>query len=212
MSTIASNRIRVTTAVCFVAMAMLACNAPFARVAVTATATLEVTETATATVSATLEPAQTAPPAVDTATVSKPSATPQPTATIAQTPTLAPTRTASPSHTPRPTSTRETVRTVTPTSTGGNAGPLSFTYQINWRLKDEKATQAIATVTILATGGGGKYKYYRDDLPVDGPIFEYEWGTCRGNPGSLRVDSADGQSARSDYFENPPCPTPTPQR
>jgi hypothetical protein len=212
MSTIASDRTKMTAAVCAVAMAILACNAPFAREAVTATVTPEATETATATERATIEPAQTAPQAVDEATASNPSATPQPTATTIETPTLAPTHTASPSHTPRPTSTRETVRTATPTTTSGNAGPLSFTYEINWRLKDEKATMAIATVTILATGGGGEYKYYRDDLPVDGPVFEYEWRTCQGNPGSLRVDSADGQSVRTDYFENPPCPTPTPQR
>jgi hypothetical protein len=47
-------------------------------------------------------------------------------------------------------------------------------------------------------------------MEVDGPVFEYEWSTCRGNPGSLRVDSSDGQSVLKNYFENPPCPTPTP--
>ena len=216
MSKSSPSQTKLAAAVCVAVLAILACNAPFGREAPTATptatATLEPTETSSETQKATLEPAQTVPPAVDTPTVSKPIETPDPTATREEPPTLAPTHTSTPSRTPRPTATTGTAPTTTPSATAGSNGPLSFTYQISWRLKDEKASQAIATVTMLATGGGGEYVYFRDDLQVDGPVFEYEWSTCRGNPGSLRVDSADGQSVRTDYYENPPCPTPTPQR
>jgi len=204
------SEMSLAAAVCVIVLAMLACNAPFGGEAATSTATPEPTQTSTQ--EATLEPAQTAPPAVAKPTESKPTATSAPTATAEEQPTLAPTRTTTPSHTPRPTSTSTVVRTVTPATTADNDGPLSFTYQITWRMKDASANQAIATVAMVATGGGGEYTYFRDDLPVDGPVFEYEWSTCRGNPGSLRVDSADGQSVRTDYYENTPCPSPTPQQ
>jgi hypothetical protein len=100
-------------------------------------------------------------------------------------------------------------RPPTATATGASSGPLNFTFTIDWRLSPANPYQAIAHVIIYATGGDGNYSYYRDDLPVDGPEFEYVWAACRGNPGSLRVDSA-GQSVRQNYFEDPPCPTPTP--
>jgi hypothetical protein len=95
--------------------------------------------------------------------------------------------------------------TPSPTATSASGGPLNFTYTIHWELASGNPGIAIATVTISATGGGGVYQYFRDDLPVAGPVFQYEWAACHGNPGSLRVDSADGQSARVDYFETPPC-------
>lgn len=115
-------------------------------------------------------------------------------------PTLAPTVTLPSAG---PTATRP------PAATGAVSGPLSFTYTIDWRLSPDNPYQAIAYVVIYASGGDGNYTYYRDDLPVAGPAFTYQWAACRGNPGSLRVDSA-GQSVRQNYFENPPCPTPTP--
>jgi hypothetical protein len=122
-------------------------------------------------------------------------------------PTLAATLTLTkaPTRPPLPTETH----TLTPTS-GVNQGPLSFTYEISWRIENEK--DAIATVNFYPKGGDGEYTYYRDDLLVDGPVFEYRWATCTGNPGSLRVDSADGQTSRVDYFEQTPCPTATPNQ
>lgn len=204
------SEMSLAVAACVIVLAMLACNAPFGREVATSTATSE--PTATNAQGATLEPAQTAPPAVAKPTESGPTATSGPAATAEEQPTLIATHTTTPSHTPRPASTSTVEHTVTPASTAGNDGPLSFTYQITWRLKDAGASQAIATVSMMATGGGGEYTYFRDDLPVDGPVFEYEWSTCRGNPGSLRVDSVDGQSVRADYYENTPCPTPTPQK
>jgi hypothetical protein len=92
----------------------------------------------------------------------------------------------------------------------GDIEEISFTYEITWQLKENDPAFSIATVVIHADGGDLPYTYYRDDIEVDGPVFRYEWATCKANPGSLRVDSADGQSVREDYFENPPCPTPTP--
>ena len=70
--------------------------------------------------------------------------------------------------------------------------------------------EAIATVTIYPSGGGGDYEYFMGGQPVDGPIFEYTWRVCKANPQSLTVVSADGQSVTQSYYEQPPCPTPTP--
>lgn len=101
------------------------------------------------------------------------------------------------------------VETPTPAA---NSGPLMLSYTIDWRIDtgNSGTGTAIAQVSLLARGGGGEYRFYRDELPVEGPIFEYPWATCRDNPGSFRVDSADGQSVRINYYEVPPCPTPQP--
>ena len=96
--------------------------------------------------------------------------------------------------------------TATPTATAVSSGPLSFTYHVAWRLNPIDGGEAIATVTITAVGGDGGYQYFRDEQPVTGPVFEYKWGSCAGNPGSFRVTAADGQSLKIDYFEHPPCP------
>ena len=190
----------------------LACNAPLAEdEAITETPTAlpestEAVEPGDSSEEVTLAAPQTVPASVETEEAGEEGTGAAPTFTPIQQPTLAATLT--PSRTPRPTATVGQSRpTPTPPDAGG---PLSFTYQISWRLKDASGTQAIATVTIEAKGGSGAYIYYRDDLRADGPVFEYEWAACSGNPGSLRVDSTDGQTARIDYFENPPCPTPTP--
>ena len=95
----------------------------------------------------------------------------------------------------------------TATATTVTSGPLSFTYHVDWRLNPTDGGQAIATVTITAVGGDGGYQYFRDEQPVNGPVFEYIWGSCAGNPGSFRVTSADGQTNKIDYFEHPPCPS-----
>ncbi|UCG22694.1 MAG: hypothetical protein JSW55_10960 [Chloroflexota bacterium] len=193
----------------------LACNAPLAEdEAITVTPpdspeSTEPVEPAATSDEVTLAAPQTVPASLETEEAGE--ATPEalPTFTPIEPPTLAATLTAS--ATLRPTATTRPGGTPKPTPTPPDiGGPLSFTYEISGRLKDASATQAIATVTIDAKGGSGEYTYFRDDLPVDGPVFEYEWATCSGNPGSLRVDSSDGQTARTEYFENPPCPTSTP--
>lgn len=193
--------------------AALACNAPLAEETVvpgTPQGSPDAVETVPPAASpseATVSSPQTIPAAVETEEAGQEDVLP--TFTPIQQPTLAATLTPSSTPRPRPTSTPRPGGTpsATPADTGG---ALSFTFNITWRLKDAAAKQAIATVTINARGGSGDYTYYRDDLVVDGPVFEYEWATCSGNPGSLRVDSSDGQTARQDYFQNPPCPTFTP--
>jgi hypothetical protein len=160
----------------------------------TVTSTHTLTHTPTAT-SLDVDP-PTLPPTT-LADVLQPDATgPPPTSTPLLQPTLTPTVTSSP--TPRP------------TNTPVNLGPLDFTYHISWRLAPSDPAMSIATVTIQVHGGDGNYTYYRDDMQQLGPTFEYNWASCHGNPGSLRVDSGDGQSVRKNYFDNPPCPTPTP--
>lgn len=135
-----------------------------------------------------------------------------PTETATSLPTFTPIQSTVP---PEATATQTAVPTeavtATPRATAtskANAGPLTFTYSISWQVVSGNPGVAIASVSIVATGGGGDYQYFRDDLPVDGPNFQYEWATCRANPGSLRVTSADGQSMKIDYFEQPPCPSP----
>ncbi len=85
-------------------------------------------------------------------------------------------------------------------------GPIGFTYQITWELDPADRSQAVATVRITPSGGDGNYQYFRDEMPIGGPLFSYRWAVCAGNPGSLRVTSGDGQTLKLDYFEMPPCP------
>jgi len=157
-------------------------------------------------VQATLASPQTVPASIATQEAQEENGGEAPTFTPIQ-PTLAASLTPSVTPSRRPTSTPRPGVTSTTANAGG---PLTFTYRISWRLRDAAAKIAIATVTFDVKGGSGVYSYFRDDLPVDGPVFEYEWATCSGNPGSLRVDSSDGQTSRVDYFEHPPCPTLTP--
>ena len=158
----------------------------------------------------TAEPTETLPPPETlqaNAATEEPSPTPpvDPTSTAADVPTLAITLTSTGTSTPKPTSTRAAVQPPPSNSTG----PLTFEYLISWRLVDASAMQAIATVTIKATGGGGGYKYYRDIDEVES-TFEYIWATCRGNPVTFKVTSASGESIEQSLFFNPPCPTATP--
>ncbi|MFZ0544344.1 MAG: hypothetical protein WAM60_02830 [Candidatus Promineifilaceae bacterium] len=153
------------------------------------------------------------PPATSAVTTPQPTQTPveSPTVPAEETPVVLPTFT--PIQATVPSGSTATVTATatetTPPATAtetADSGPLSFTYTIQWEVSAGNPGVAIATVMINATGGGGGYHYFRDDLPVAGPVFTYEWATCRANPGSLRVDSADGQTVRTDYYENPPCP------
>lgn len=96
----------------------------------------------------------------------------------------------------------------TPQPPTASSGLLTFDYTIDWRVDPNNEAVALARVTIEVSGGNGDYVYFHDELPVDGPVFEYRWATCRDNPGSLRVNSADGQTVRTNYFETPPCPDP----
>jgi hypothetical protein len=214
------------------ALASLACNAPFSDVEPSPTRVVQQKEVPDTLVppepTQTTEPESTpgspatVPVLLETPEATQPQTTPSNTATI-EIPTLAPTVT--PSHTPtrRPLATRTREGTSTPSSTEdpGSAGPLTFHFDIVWRLHPTIPNESIATVTVNAEGGGGGYRYYigcensavSQCLPtdeVDGPVFEYTWRNCMGNPQSLTVTSADGQSVTVNFYENPPCPTPTP--
>lgn len=135
---------------------------------------------------------------------------PLPTFTPIQQPTLAETKESTATRIP-PTRPPNTAVPASTATLEENVGPLEFSYYISWRFKENtNYLQSIATVTITAQGGGGEYTYYRDGFVVDGPVFEYEWASCRGNPGTFRVESADGQFKETTYFGEPPCATPTP--
>lgn len=190
------------------ALAALACNAPGREA--TPRATPPSTNTSSPGVvatSATLAPGETVPSEIATAE-SLATSPAQPTFTPIQAPTLAPTL--------RPTNTRPRATPPSPTKPSGTdtpdltQGSLEVSYYIEWRLKDASAKQAIATMTITARGGGGNYRYFHDEIALAGPVFEFDWATCRPKPGSVRVNSANGQSITLQYFEHPPCPTPTP--
>ncbi len=157
----------------------------------------------TARPSQTLAPPETLP--ANFATEASPgTANPIPTFTPVQVPTLAETLTPTATATRRATVTRSTVQPQ-----GTASGPLAFDYSISWRLADASAKDAIATVIIKATGGGGGYRYFRDIDEVEA-MFEYRWATCRGNPTTFKVTSASGESVEKTLFFNPPCPTATP--
>lgn len=183
----------------------LACNAPVGP-AVATPPPIPPTLTVTATIPVELtRGAPATAPVLTPAAIS--SATTLPTSTPIR-PTLAPTL--APTVTPR---VQPTVPAAGPSRTPtaqATIGPLTFGWEITWRLDPANPLQAIAHVAIYPQGGNGFYTYYHDDLPAPGPVFEYQWAICRGNPGSLRVDSGDGQTAHVNYYENPPCPTPTP--
>jgi len=187
----------------------LACNAPVGR-----QPTVEPPPTPGLTVTA-VPIAPPADPSVAPATIpilttaivpEEPEATPAllPTFTPIAGPTLAATPTATTA------SATTSPATPRPASSPTSAGPLDFSYSISWQLTASNPFMAVARVTIQATGGSGVYTYYHDDILQSGATFQYNWAACQGNPGSLRVDSSDGQSVRKNYFETPPCPTPTP--
>ena len=189
----------------------LACNAPTGSDPLPespATSTATPALAATVTISSTAVPTDSPEfspatlPAIEIATLEPATPALLPTFTPIAQPTLAPTPAVV--GTPTPTTPPRPANTPTP------SGPLDFSYSISWRLSASNPFMAIASVTIQATGGSGVYTYYHDDIRRDGLTFEYNWAACQGNPGSLRVDSSDGQTVRKNYFESAPCPTPTP--
>ena len=171
-------------------------------------------------------PTKTAPPREPTRTLTAPETLPAgvpptftPAATFTPLPTFTPFRptlaaTITPSNTPtntpqfQPTLRATSIVRATETITNAAPGALTFTFDISWRLSSENPAEAIATVTIYPSGGGGDYTYTWDEQPVENP-FEYPWRLCKGNPSTLTVESADGQKAIEKYYERPPCPTPT---
>ncbi len=199
---------------CLLMSSALACNASRSVPETTATPTPMPTFSPTSNLpKPTIGAPETLPAIVASATQDSGAESQLPTFTPIQAPTLKATLTPSTTPQPKPTTNIGGAVTKIPTSTStpsGSQGQLEFDYRIEWRFKDASAQESVATVTISARGGGGGYIYFRDEIEVNGPVFEYQWRSCSGNPGSLRVTAADGQTKKINYFESPPCPTSTP--
>lgn len=118
--------------------------------------------------------------------------------------TATPTVTATATSTPKPSQ-----ATATPTKKPANAGPLTVEYQAV-EIKRNPNNQAVMTLKVTARGGGGGYVYYHDDQKQAGATFDV-LGSC-GRPftHTIKVTSADGQTAIAKYFIAGDCPTPTP--
>jgi len=116
-----------------------------------------------------------------------------------------------PANTPAPTAAARVTPTVaagvtpSPDSTAESSGPLDFSYSIEWRLDPNDENNAIATVSIWASGADGNYTYYQDENVKAGSKFEFNWRACKNYPGSLRVDSGDGQSVKKDVWSRAAC-------
>ena len=125
--------------------------------------------------------------------------TPTPTSTSTGTPTV----TATPTSTVKP-----KPATATPTKIPVSTGPLTIAREIV-TIKRNPGDQAVLTLKVIATGGAGGYVYYNDDQKQAGAIFDVP-GSC-GRPfvHTIKVTSADGQTATLPYFIAGQCPAPT---
>jgi hypothetical protein len=118
-----------------------------------------------------------------------------------------------PSDTPTPTVTATLTRTLKPASSATrkptvSAGPLTANYEVV-EIKRLPNDDAALVLRVIATGGGGGYRYYNDNIQQAGATFEVP-GKC-GKPfvHTIKVTSADGQSVSLQYFVGGQCPTPT---
>lgn len=155
------------------------------------------------------------PTAIPTvASESLPTDTATPTLAFTLIPTLIPASTATvliPTHTPIHTS-KPRLITATATRKPVSAGPLTINYE-TVGIKRGLDNQSVLTFKVVAAGGAGGYNYYHDDQKQAGAIFAVP-GIC-GYPfvHTIKVTSADGQTATLPYFINGLCPssTPTPE-
>lgn len=153
----------------------------------------------TATPSPTLEPASTKPPLATFPPVAPPTATPTTVEDTGATDTPTP----SPSPSPSPTGKASSATNLPPAS----SGPLSIKYEV-LSITRQPGDQAVMKLKVTATGGGGRYRYYQDDILQPGPIFEVPGQCNRPFVHTLKVTSADGQTVRLPYFEQGKCPPP----
>jgi outer membrane biosynthesis protein TonB len=133
-----------------------------------------------------------------------------PTDTLTPTPTPTSTPTGTPTLTTTPTNTlKPKPATATPTKKPVSAGPLTIDREVV-TIKRNPGDQAVLTLKVIATGGGGGYIYYNDDQKQAGAIFDVP-GSC-GKPfvHTIKVTSADGQTATLPYFIAGQCPAPSP--
>ncbi len=151
----------------------------------------------TAPPSPTPEPASTKPPLATFPSVAPPAASPTTAGDTGATDTPTPT----PSPSPSPTTKASSATKLPPAS----SGPLSIKYEV-LSITRQPNDQAVLKLKVTATGGGGRYRYYHDDILQSGPIFEVV-GLCnKPFVHTLKVTSADGQSVRLPYFEQGKCP------
>lgn len=106
---------------------------------------------------------------------------------------------------PRTSKPRPATATKRPVSTG----PLTINYEAVG-INRGPDSQSVLTLKVIATGGAGGYTYYNDDQKQAGATFDVP-GSC-GHPfvHTLKVTSADGQTATLPYFVGGQCPSPTP--
>jgi hypothetical protein len=161
------------------------------------------------------------PPGVEVAQEVSPSATP--TATNTPLPEWPPTWTPTPTYTPWPTMTPTPTPTPIPTlpssssasfrqttCSGVTQGPLKIDYENNPGWCPAGGPAYVADFTISASGGDGCYIYYRDIDLIEGPTrktsvtYQLKWARCGGAPGTLTVQSGDGQEVSVKFWVRPP--------
>jgi hypothetical protein len=112
-----------------------------------------------------------------------------------------------------PTDTTTPTATETPQPSAGatakpnvaSSGPLSVRYEVV-KIKRSPDDQAVMTLRVIATGGGGGYQYFHDNIKQAGATFDV-LGRC-GKPfvHTIKVKSASGESVAVPYFEAGTCP------
>jgi hypothetical protein len=123
--------------------------------------------------------------------------------------TPSPTSTGTPTLTATPTNTlKPKPATATPTKKPASAGPLTINYE-RIDIKRNPGDQAVLTLKVIATGGAGSYIYYHDDQKQAGATFDVLGGCGKPFVHTLKVTSADGQTATLPYFIAGQCPAPT---
>jgi len=89
------------------------------------------------------------------------------------------------------------------------AAPLTISYEVV-EIKRDPGEQATLMLKVNATGGGGSYRYYHDDIAQSGALFKVA-GVC-GKPfvHTIKVSAANGETVALPYHVSGICPTPTP--
>jgi hypothetical protein len=159
------------------------------------------------TATAGVQPSATLPPISATSTPLAPTDRPTDLPTEPSTEPPPPPDTATPTVTVTPTpKPRLRVATVRPRVT---AAPLTISYEVV-EIKRDQGEQATLMLKVNATGGGGGYRYYHDDVALPGALFKVA-GVC-GKPfvHTIKVSAANGETVSLPYHVSGVCPTPTP--
>jgi WD40 repeat protein len=101
--------------------------------------------------------------------------------------------------------------TATPTAQPAELLPLTVSYIIESAGQNPaNPGEWSADVLITASGGDGRYRFYHDGLPLDGPRVTVVYAACRNKPGSVGVEDGTGARATLDYFIYAPYCNRTP--